>query len=273
MKNNKKGLTLVELLITMVLMFSVTAIAIISYNKISKTMKEDQYIAIEEQIKTAAEQYLTKNSYILNEMNKGTIYIPLKTLVFGEFIRVLVDPTTKEKLGGCSYVKVQKNNDDIKVLYDKSPDESICMFNYVFYNDNANESEWLGYLDSNFYAISYQNDTYVSTDILQISGNSFNGASFSGKKASKTEDGELMMAYCVNYKADSNHKYLNEIDESEYDKLLNMEGDEQIFIDVEEGKKNRICSLFSSDFEENESIIHINNDSIIKSLTFSKDTK
>ena len=54
---NKKGFTLVELLVTIALMLSILAIAIVSFIGISNKKKKESYDLVKEQIITAAEQY------------------------------------------------------------------------------------------------------------------------------------------------------------------------------------------------------------------------
>ena len=53
---NKKGFTLVELLVTIALMLSILAIAIVSFIGISNKKKQESYDLVKEQIITAAEQ-------------------------------------------------------------------------------------------------------------------------------------------------------------------------------------------------------------------------
>ena len=127
---NKKGFTLIEILVAIVLMLSLTALAIVAYSKINKSNKVDQYNMVVEEIKTAAENYINRNEYLINDINENVAgYIPVKYLVDADYLGVLIDPRSKEKINECNYVEVKKNNGNIQLEYvENNLSEGECYF-------------------------------------------------------------------------------------------------------------------------------------------------
>ena len=59
--SNKKGFTLIELIVTIAVMLSILTIAIVSFIGISNKKKQESYNAVKNEIITAAEEYFENN--------------------------------------------------------------------------------------------------------------------------------------------------------------------------------------------------------------------
>ncbi len=108
---NKKGFTLVELLVTIVIMLTILALAIVSYVNISDRKKTEAFESIKTQAEAAAEQYFQSNSYFLKELDDDNVaYVSIGRLVKMDYLNKVVNPLTGKVLDECSYVKVEKKN-------------------------------------------------------------------------------------------------------------------------------------------------------------------
>ena len=63
-KVNKRGFTLVEIIITLAIVITITTVAVGSYIGISKNKKKEEWALVKKQIETAAEQYFSSNKWI-----------------------------------------------------------------------------------------------------------------------------------------------------------------------------------------------------------------
>ena len=112
---NNKGFTLIELLITIAIMLSLLAVAIVSFIKISDAKKDESYKLVKEQVLIAGEQYFETNSYLFEGLTEGSEgVIPLGILVENDYLNKVTDPRTGKALSSCTYVKVVKENGKIK---------------------------------------------------------------------------------------------------------------------------------------------------------------
>ena len=64
MNNKNKGFTLVEIIITLAIIVTITTVAVGSYIGISNNKKNEEWKLVKEQIETAAEQYFSSNKYM-----------------------------------------------------------------------------------------------------------------------------------------------------------------------------------------------------------------
>lgn len=127
MKNNK-GFTLVELIITIVIMIALLAIAIISFVNISNRKKEEAYSDVKKQIEQAAEDFFEVNKYFLNGLednNKDSnTKVSLGKLVKEDYLNSVTNPIDNKKLSYCSYVLVTKINGSYKYEFVKTDDNT-----------------------------------------------------------------------------------------------------------------------------------------------------
>lgn len=106
---NKKGFTLVELIVAIAIVISILLIAIVSVTKISTKQKENAYEQVKQEVIGAAEDYALVNEYLFETLGVGgSKTIPLKDLVEQDYLNVLTNPITGKKLEDCNYVKITK---------------------------------------------------------------------------------------------------------------------------------------------------------------------
>ena len=153
-KNNKKGFTLVEIIITLAIVITITTVAIGSYIGISKNKKEEEWSLVKNQIETAAEQYFTSNKYMYEDFTEGndiTGTITVKTLVGSDYLNKIVDPRTNKEVNPCSRVNVKINNGKYEASFAEST-ENTC-------SDSVSKIEFKE-KDSTSGDITYHKDTY-----------------------------------------------------------------------------------------------------------------
>ena len=163
---NKKGFTLVEIIITLAIVITITTVAVGSYIGISRQKKKEEWKLVKDQIETAAEQYFSSNKYLYENIETGdTIYsyITVGELVNKDYLNKVVDPTTGRQLSYCSEIKVTyingkykgeytgsktSNNEDdckysggeIKISSPKGPDGSINYYRYKSADELGNST-------------------------------------------------------------------------------------------------------------------------------------
>lgn len=107
---DRKGFTLVELLITIALIVSILSIAILGFSKISENQKDNAWNEVKKQVELASEQYINVNEYLLNDLNEyDNVFISVKTLVENNLLKTLTNPKTGKQLNGCDMVKITKD--------------------------------------------------------------------------------------------------------------------------------------------------------------------
>lgn len=127
---NKKGFTLIELIVTFSLMLSILGMAIISFISISNKKKQESYESIKKQIIVAAQEYFDNNSYYKESLTDSNfIKVSLGTLVDEDYLNVVNNPVTGKKLDYCNYVKVNKDKKDGGLDYKFFDDEIDCSSN------------------------------------------------------------------------------------------------------------------------------------------------
>lgn len=121
--NKKKGFTLIELLLVIVFVISLLGIAIFNVTKITKKQKEDAFEKVKETVISAAENFFDVNEYYFDMMeNGGSSIISVDELVKYDYLNVVTDPRTGNKLNKCDKVQVTKNESKYKFDYISSND-------------------------------------------------------------------------------------------------------------------------------------------------------
>ena len=113
-KNNKKGFTLLELVIAIGLLSLFAVFIGVSLNRTFKKQKENDYNNFIKKIVASANLYVSNEGSIINSLssNKGYIIIKVKNLIDkGLLSENTINPKTNEKVDP---------NDDIKVSYDSN---------------------------------------------------------------------------------------------------------------------------------------------------------
>lgn len=109
---DKKGFTIVELLITIAVVVSILAIAILAFSKISNKHVASSWDEVKSEMKLAATQYLEVNEYLINDIKEDeSVYITLETLINSDYLAVVTNPVTGEQLDKCDVVKVNKQRE------------------------------------------------------------------------------------------------------------------------------------------------------------------
>ena len=121
---NKKGFTLVELLVVIALVAAITAVAIVGINAIMDSQKKSQLESVKQEIVTAGKQYFSTNKYFLEGLKDGEVgYVSVGTLINNNYLSKVINPISKEPINNCSIVEVSSNGD----------------YKYVDYNDKLAE--------------------------------------------------------------------------------------------------------------------------------------
>lgn len=94
MKLNKKGFTMIELLAAVTLLGIISGIAVVSYTRYQKKVRQDAYEAMEKSALSAAQNYIADRGIIIPEA-PSTRTIDVVTLVDTGFLNKLEDPRTK----------------------------------------------------------------------------------------------------------------------------------------------------------------------------------
>lgn len=128
---NKRGFTLVELLVTIALMLSILGIAIVSFINISNRKKEEAYNLVKEQIITAAEQYFDSNEYLFEGLSENSYgIISVGKLVNEDYLNKVTNPVTGQFINNCSQVQVTKKNGIYNSEFKEYSSGDSCESNY-----------------------------------------------------------------------------------------------------------------------------------------------
>ena len=131
---NKKGFTLVEIIITLAIVITITTVAVGSYIGISSQKKKEEWKLVQNQIETAAEQYFSSNKYLYEGLYDDasktlSANISVGKLVKEDYLNKIVDPTTGKQVSYCSEIQVTIKNGKYSGKFvgnQKSDDEESC---------------------------------------------------------------------------------------------------------------------------------------------------
>ena len=147
MKKSKKGFTLVELIVTIVLLGVVGAIIIYNMTSVASTSKETDYERFVAAIKSAASVYADTNEEIFNQLyvDKAFIYFTVGDLIdAGLLDENLINPYTEMKVGREEKIKANLDTDSGAIVFEY-PDEGVdeesflvALSDYVVYGENYN---------------------------------------------------------------------------------------------------------------------------------------
>ena len=117
---NKKGFTLMELLVCIALLGLIALIASISFISVNNNQKQKDYENIVENIISASKTYvgLNKNNVKDNLKDLNTVDLPLTLLIENGLLdEAIKDPRTKEKISHNNKVKVEYNSATGEITY------------------------------------------------------------------------------------------------------------------------------------------------------------
>ncbi len=222
--SNKKGFTLIELIVTIAVMLSILTIAIVSFIGISNKKKQESYNAVKNEIITAAEEYFENNSFYKETLtNNNYIKVSLGKLVNEDYINVVTNPITGKKLNECNYVKVIKNKNN-NLDFSFIDDELDCSLNsyieLVELSSPKLDIEVIGKLGNDNWYI-YNTDENPGPAITVSASDEKSG--ISGGIQIKTSDGYAMLE---TYPKNDSDGSVYAIDKSSYSATTELKGKE-----------------------------------------------
>jgi len=121
-KINRKGFTLIEVIMTVAILGLITLIVVPSVNGLINKNNEDSYENLKNSFIAAAKTYVADNRYNLNvTCSSPTIYITLQELVdVGNLTEPIVDPRNREDISLENKVKVTYNCSNKTFAYEYS---------------------------------------------------------------------------------------------------------------------------------------------------------
>jgi len=125
----RKGFTIIEIIISLVILISISLVVGVSLNKVFKNTEEAGADSFKDQIISSTDLYLANNQPLTNELQttKGYLLIPIGDLIeAGLLDGNAIDPETGEKVSSDNIVKVSLDaNGLLKIEYNvDSPSES-----------------------------------------------------------------------------------------------------------------------------------------------------
>ena len=123
---SKNGFTLVELLVTIVLLGIVGAIVIYNMTNVQNTSKETEYERYVAAIKSAASVYADMNKNAFNDLyvNKSYVYIKVEDLVKnGSLDEKLINPYTGKTIGFDELIKANLDNNTGAIVFEYPVEE------------------------------------------------------------------------------------------------------------------------------------------------------
>ncbi len=138
LKHKKKGFTLVELLVTIVLLGVIGAIVIYNMTSISTSSKEVEYERYIAKVKSAASVYADMNQAAFNELyvSRAYIYIKIDDLVKNGLLDAdLVNPYTNERIDLSDLVKASLDTTNGSVVFEYPMNETLTESTLVAISD------------------------------------------------------------------------------------------------------------------------------------------
>ena len=107
---NKKGFTLVEILVSIGLLALLGSVIAISLNRVFKDNKEKHYNEYVEKIKSSAMLFVNNTVDIINDLNDNSFkIITIGDLIDNGYVNdTLVNPNTDEKVGTEEKIQVEQ---------------------------------------------------------------------------------------------------------------------------------------------------------------------
>ena len=123
---NKKGFTIIELLVTIAIIISLTAIVVVAVLNVSNKNKEQAYERVKQEVINAGESFFETNEYLFDTLADGTSgKITVGKLVKDDYLNKVTDPRDGNKVNYCDYVEVTKTGNTFTTKYVES-DETEC---------------------------------------------------------------------------------------------------------------------------------------------------
>jgi len=179
---NKKGFTLVEILVSIGLLALLGSVIAISLNRVFKDNNKKHYNEYVEKIKSSAMLFVNNTVDIINDLNDNSFkIITIGDLIDNGYVNdTLVNPSTDEKVG---------KEEKIQVSYD-SDHELIVTYPY-------NNSETEAYLYALNYSVMY-GDTTEDLCYVGLNTRSLQLINLDGQKVKDLDQDQTIRAYMEN---------------------------------------------------------------------------
>lgn len=177
-KSKKKGFTLVELLVTIILLGVIGAIIIYNMTSVSNNSKENEYERFVAKVKSAASVYADTFPDVFNELyvSKAYIYITVEDLVSNGLLdEDLLNPFTNQKIGLDEIVKANLDSTNGALTFEyplkekKEETSLVAMSDYVVWGEPYDCMRGLG-----SYELSLADE---NGNLIDLNGQDENGAS------------------------------------------------------------------------------------------------
>lgn len=127
MNKNKKGFTLVEMLVSIGILLLITILTYPSFNKLNKKTEEKFDYSIKTIVENAAKIYVDNNKELIDEKitsNNGKYCLPVATLSSYDYLDTPIKKSDGENLNlkSCVYITKENEDNNIKYIYELSSD-------------------------------------------------------------------------------------------------------------------------------------------------------
>lgn len=127
MNKNKKGFTLVEMLVAIGILLLITILTYPSFNKLNKKTEEKFDYSIKTIVENAAKIYVDNNKELIDEKitsNNGKYCLPVATLSSYDYLDTPIKKSDGENLNlkSCVYITKENEDNNIKYIYELSSD-------------------------------------------------------------------------------------------------------------------------------------------------------
>lgn len=232
MKKSRKGFTLVELLVTIILLGIVGGIIIYNMTSVSNSSKETEYERFVAKVKSAAAVYADLNPEAFDELyvSKAYLYITIEDLVTNSLLDDdLVNPYTNEVIGFAERVKANLDSSSgaLTFTYPVTTEEEetflAAISDYVVYGEPYNCMTGVG-----SYRLALSDE---EGNLIQLAKTDENGNIITDESGNPVLDGDQIEKYnfdCT-FDKDANFKvYTNEAGnkiENSLTKAVNSKGE------------------------------------------------
>lgn len=179
MKKKCKGFTLVELLVTIVLLGVIGAIVIYNMTSVSNSSKDTDYERFIAQVKSAASVYADMNQDAFNQLyvNKAFIYVTVGQLIDGGYLDdTLTNPYTNKVIDRKDVIKANLDTTtggvefEYPVKDEKKESFLVAMTDYVVWGETYNCMQGIGTYEL---SISKEDGTLIILDDAKINEYNF----------------------------------------------------------------------------------------------------
>lgn len=172
---NKKGFTLIEIIVSISLLVLIGVAVGISLNKVFKNQEVKNYEEYVDKVKSAALLYANNRVDIINELNSNVSFkiILVKELIDNGYInKNIVNPQTKEAIGENELIRIYYNeNSEMMVDYPYNKINEIYLYTMNYNVTYNSQDQNLCYLGINTSSLQLVNGNGANSGTLYIDKN------------------------------------------------------------------------------------------------------